>query len=170
MHGPEAVRFYTNIKTQQALREIGTYLRDHERQFAGIPINALMAALRLVMPLNVFTFGDTHWLQHSGTAMGTPPLRVTTLPSSSQSSSANFYPTIPTSLYINDTSMIYVGYGSHTPMPPSMHPSGRLSNRKQTPSTESLGSSVPSLTAPTSSTSLSPCRMATFQQPFMRRH
>ena len=69
----DAVSYYTNIKTQQALREIGNYLRQNEDRFRGIPIDALMAGLRLVMTYNVFTFGDTHWLQLSGTAMGTPP-------------------------------------------------------------------------------------------------
>ena len=38
------------------LREIGEYLNAHEDDFPDVPIAALMAALRLVMTQNVFTF------------------------------------------------------------------------------------------------------------------
>ena len=64
---------YTNIKTHAALREIGRYLRAHEEQFADVPIDALLAALDLVMRNNIVQFGDTHWKQRTGCAMGTPP-------------------------------------------------------------------------------------------------
>jgi hypothetical protein len=47
------------------------YLATHE--LAGVPAEALVTALRLVMKNNVFTFGDTTWKQAIGTAMGTPP-------------------------------------------------------------------------------------------------
>ena len=69
----DALSYYTRINTHQALREIGNYLYQHEDRFPDIPIDALMNGLRLVMTYNVFTFGDTYWLQLSGTAMGTPP-------------------------------------------------------------------------------------------------
>ena len=64
---------YTNIPTHQALRIIGQYLRRNAYKFPDIPIDALMEALRLIMTHNLFTFGDTHWLQRTGTTMGTPP-------------------------------------------------------------------------------------------------
>ena len=69
----DAQSYYTSINTHQALREIGNYLRTNEKKFKEIPVDALMAGLRLVMTYNVFTFGDTFWIQLSGTAMGTPP-------------------------------------------------------------------------------------------------
>jgi hypothetical protein len=69
----DAVSMYTNIDTKHALHTIGTYLRHNQRLFAEVPLDALLEALTLVMTHNVFSFGDTYWLQLSGTAMGTPP-------------------------------------------------------------------------------------------------
>ena len=67
----DAVSMYTNIPTKKAIKSISKYLSD--KLFPGIPIRALMSALRQVMQYNVFTFGDTFWQQKTGTAMGTPP-------------------------------------------------------------------------------------------------
>jgi hypothetical protein len=73
----DAVSMYTNIHTETALRVITAYLFENEAWVSellfGLPILALTEALRLIMTNNVFRFGDTHWLQLSGTAMGTPP-------------------------------------------------------------------------------------------------
>jgi hypothetical protein len=67
----DAVSMYTNIPTTHALAKIKQYLTKNV--FAGVPAEALSAALEIVMTNNVFTFGDTTWHQKSGTAMGTPP-------------------------------------------------------------------------------------------------
>ena len=67
----DAVSMYTNIPTDRALLFIGKYLQ--QKRFPGIPVQALMEALRLVMKNNIFTFGNTTWKQLTGTAMGTPP-------------------------------------------------------------------------------------------------
>jgi hypothetical protein len=69
----DAVSMYTNIDTSQALHSIGRYLHQNSSKFHDIPIDALMEALQLIMTNNVFSFGDTYWLQLTGTAMGTPP-------------------------------------------------------------------------------------------------
>ena len=69
----DAVSMYTNIPTRPAMHDIAAYLRSHAAEFPTINVPALIEALRLVMLNNVFTFGDTYWLQVSGTAMGTPP-------------------------------------------------------------------------------------------------
>ena len=69
----DAESMYTNIPTGFALQQIGQYLHRRERFFRGIPVTALMQALDIVMRNNIFTFGDTTWLQRTGTAMGTPP-------------------------------------------------------------------------------------------------
>ena len=67
----DAVSMYTNIPTAKALDWIEAYL--HKNFSDELPVGALMQALRLIMTKNVFAFGDTHWKQLSGTAMGTPP-------------------------------------------------------------------------------------------------
>ena len=69
----DAVSMYTSIPTAQALREIARYLRRNRALFPDVPLNALIEALTIVMQNNVVQFGDTHWLQLSGAAMGTPP-------------------------------------------------------------------------------------------------
>ena len=69
----DAVGMYTNIDTAAALMEIGRYLRRNAEQFSDVPINALVAALRIVMTNNIVQFGDTVWRQRTGAAMGTPP-------------------------------------------------------------------------------------------------
>jgi hypothetical protein len=67
----DAQSMYTNIPTDRALLFIARYLRRTE--FEGIPVQALIEALALVMKNNIFSFGDTLWRQTTGTAMGTPP-------------------------------------------------------------------------------------------------
>ena len=67
----DARSMYTNIPTDRALLFIARYLRRTE--FEGIPVQALIEALALVMKNNIFSFGDTLWRQTTGTAMGTPP-------------------------------------------------------------------------------------------------
>jgi hypothetical protein len=73
----DAVSMYTNIHTRTALHVITSYLIKNEDWISellpGLPILALTEALRLIMSNNIFRFGDTPWLQLSGTAMGTPP-------------------------------------------------------------------------------------------------
>jgi hypothetical protein len=71
----DAVLMYT-IHTETALRAIADYLhknKDLIKELLYIPVAALLDALRLIMTNNVFHFGNTHWLQLSGTAMGTQP-------------------------------------------------------------------------------------------------
>lgn len=72
----DAVSMYTNIDTNHALSVINTFLRGEWSFFclqSSLNINAIMSALSIVMKNNIFRFGDTHWQQQSGTAMGTPP-------------------------------------------------------------------------------------------------
>jgi hypothetical protein len=73
----DAVSMYTNIHTETALRVITEYLNNNKDTVSellfDLPAQALTEALRLIMTNNVFRFGNTHWLQLSGPAMGTPP-------------------------------------------------------------------------------------------------
>ena len=70
----DATAMYTNICTTHALQVINEWLSESPIPTqAGINVPALNAALRLVMTHNIFRFGDTFWVQLTGTAMGTPP-------------------------------------------------------------------------------------------------
>jgi len=69
----DAVAMYTNIPQGRAFNMISAHLRDNAADYAEIPIEATLKALKLIMTKNVFTFGDMTFLQRKGTAMGTPP-------------------------------------------------------------------------------------------------
>ena len=70
----DAVSMYTNIPTHTALNLIGKYLHQYQRKHNNdYPKDAVRTGLRLVMTMNIFTFGDLTLKQLNGTAMGTPP-------------------------------------------------------------------------------------------------
>ncbi len=71
----DAVSMYTNIDTDHALETIATFLRANKLA-KGLPADAIISGLELIMRWNVFKFGDTFWRQLTGTAMGTPPACV----------------------------------------------------------------------------------------------
>ena len=69
-----AVSMYTNVPTHTALNLIGKYLNQYQRKHNNeYPKDAVRAGLRLVMTMNIFTFGDLTLKQLNGTAMDTPP-------------------------------------------------------------------------------------------------
>ena len=69
----DAMSMYTNIDTEKAIEEIRNYLHKQRHLLLDVPTDALVDALSIIMNNNVFRFGDTHWHQLTGTAMGTPP-------------------------------------------------------------------------------------------------
>ena len=72
----DATSMYTNIDTKHALDEIKTFLLHTHPSICeteSISVPAIMAAMKIIMYHNVFKFGDTCWVQLTGTAMGTPP-------------------------------------------------------------------------------------------------
>jgi hypothetical protein len=68
----DAVSMYTNIDTVHGISEVRKFIRFsnkanvHQRK-------AVIEALYLIMNNNIFTFGDTNWIQLDGTAMGVCP-------------------------------------------------------------------------------------------------
>ena len=70
----DAVSMYTNIPTHTALNLSGKYLHQYQPKHNNdYPKDAVRAGLRLVMTMNIFTFGDLTLKQLNGTAMGTLP-------------------------------------------------------------------------------------------------
>jgi hypothetical protein len=66
----DAVSMYTNIDTKHAISVITKYLQSTEQI---VNVDALINGLTILMEHNIFQFGDTHFVQLTGTAMGTPP-------------------------------------------------------------------------------------------------
>ena len=69
----DAVSMYTNIPTNTAIMFIARHLRKNIPEERPKQNEALIAALKLVMLNNIFSFGDMTFKQLNGTAMGTPP-------------------------------------------------------------------------------------------------
>ena len=74
----DATSMYTNIHLKHALPMFENFLSNTELgayviKKSNISPGALLHALTIVMSCNLFQFGDTFWLQRTGTAMGTPP-------------------------------------------------------------------------------------------------
>ena len=70
----DAVSMSTNILTHRALNLIGKHLAQYQRKHNNeYPQDVVRAGLRLIMAMNIFTFGDLTLKQLNGTAMGTPP-------------------------------------------------------------------------------------------------
>ena len=64
---------YTNIPTNTAIMLLAKYIRKSISEDCPKQNEALIAALKLVMLNNIFSFGDMTFKQLNGTAMGTPP-------------------------------------------------------------------------------------------------
>eukprot|EP00957_Ditylum_brightwellii_P066611 5055814-Ditylum_brightwellii.AAC.1 len=69
-----ATLMFTYIKTKQDIASLGEYLMENQETFRHLPITAIRDTLNIIMKYNVFTFGDGHFLQLIGAAMGTPPV------------------------------------------------------------------------------------------------
>ena len=69
---------YTNIDTEHALKVIAIFLRTSPL-CSDISAEPIISGLGIIMRNNVFRFGDTFWLQRTGTAMGTRLVHLTPL-------------------------------------------------------------------------------------------
>jgi hypothetical protein len=64
---------YTNINIEHCLKAMALWLNRFQDELPpNFPSKLILEALELVLTNNVFTFGNTFWLQITGTAMGTP--------------------------------------------------------------------------------------------------
>jgi len=69
----DATSMYTNIDTDTGINAIKNFLSDNSESLPlNFPTNLFLQVLKTVMENNIFCFGDSYWLQLSGTAMGTP--------------------------------------------------------------------------------------------------
>ena len=68
----DATSMYTNIDTTHGIHTLRKWLLLHAHELPDkYPVDMVIEATELVMRNNVFQFDDTHWLQLTGTAMGT---------------------------------------------------------------------------------------------------
>lgn len=68
----DAVAMYNFIMWLHAEEVFRTWFSDYANEIPpGFNVEFFMSCLKMVMTNNVFSFGDTFWLQNSGTAMGT---------------------------------------------------------------------------------------------------
>ena len=71
----DAVSMYINIPTHTVLNFIGKHITQYKHKSnETYPADDVREVLRLVMTMNIFTFGDLTFKQLNGTAMGTPPV------------------------------------------------------------------------------------------------
>ena len=69
----DAVSMYTNIDVDHSISIIKMWFQTFQHELPpNFPSGFLVTAITIIMKNNIFTFGDTHWLQRMGTAMGTP--------------------------------------------------------------------------------------------------
>jgi hypothetical protein len=76
----DASSMYTNIDSTSGIQAFQTLFTTYNHLIPQtFPTNLFITTLKVVMENNIFMFGDTFWLQNSGTAMGTPtaPLYAT---------------------------------------------------------------------------------------------
>ena len=67
---------YTNIDTKHALDEIEHFLQHTNPlicEVENVSVDTIISAMKIIKYHNVFKFGNTCWVQLTGTAMGTPP-------------------------------------------------------------------------------------------------
>jgi hypothetical protein len=68
----DASDMYTNIDATLGLNTIHEILSTYESIPTNFPKEFFLLVLETIMNNNIFSFGDTYWLQINGTPMGTP--------------------------------------------------------------------------------------------------
>ena len=127
----DTVSMYTNIPTHTALNLIGKYLHQYQQKHNNdYPKDAVKAGLRLVMTMNIFTFGDLTLKQLNGTAMGTPQHRPTP-PYITEFMKKNSFHTMPNEWSSTEDSLTTSSeYGAHMTITNRTHWNGIISKTK----------------------------------------
>ena len=69
----DAVSMYTNIDTQQALTSMKEFIQANSDKIPEtFPTPLFLQILEVVVTNNIISFGETFWLQLTGTVMGMP--------------------------------------------------------------------------------------------------
>jgi hypothetical protein len=68
----DATSMYTNIDTNIGIQALENIFNTNTSIPESFPKELFLKTLRIIMENNIFTFGDTYWIQNQGTAMGTP--------------------------------------------------------------------------------------------------
>jgi hypothetical protein len=69
----DAKSMYTNINSDIGIQSIRAFIASNQESIpTDFPSEMFLQILEAVMKYNIFSFGNTTWLQLSGTAMGTP--------------------------------------------------------------------------------------------------
>ena len=69
----DAVGMYSNIDTEHGIEVIRKFILQYAIEISEmqIPVDFVIACLKVIMKKNIFQFGDTFWKQKNGAAMGT---------------------------------------------------------------------------------------------------
>ena len=68
-----AISMYTNIDVNHSIFVMSEFFSLFRSELPpDFPTSLIISAISIIMKNNVFSFGDTFWLQKTGTAMGTP--------------------------------------------------------------------------------------------------
>jgi hypothetical protein len=69
----DATAMYTHIDTNTGIQTFRNIFSTYEDKIPlNFPVEFFLTKLEIIMTNNIFTFGDTYWVQLQGTAMGTP--------------------------------------------------------------------------------------------------
>eukprot|EP00957_Ditylum_brightwellii_P146750 11171808-Ditylum_brightwellii.AAC.1 len=66
----DAMSMYTNLKTKFAMNTLRKHFTYNQDKIRHLPLKAIKTAMAIIITLNVFTFGDNHFLRLT---RGTPP-------------------------------------------------------------------------------------------------
>jgi len=104
---------YTNIDTNTGVNAIRDLISTNQNLIpSSFPTEFFLRVLEIVMDNNIFTFGNTFWLQNTGTAMGTPAAPLYSILSFGHHENITVLLTFPQIFFsINDTLTMSWEYG-----------------------------------------------------------